>query len=37
MKERSNQTLGRMKKSTIGIDGEPLPILDTEIPKGMHH
>ena len=26
MKERSNQTLGRMKKSTIGIDGEPLPI-----------
>ena len=26
MKERRNKTLGRMKKSTIGIDGEPLPI-----------
>ena len=26
MKEMSNQTLGRMKKSTIRIDGEPLPI-----------
>ena len=26
MKEMSNQTLGRMKKSIIGIDGEPLPI-----------
>ena len=26
MKESRNQTLGRMKKSTIRIDGEPLPI-----------